>query len=170
LVGRERSLGIERCSSGAYGFITSPYHLHECDMLMIEQIIGSFPVPVYPHITPDSWTIALDNLNRLTSPIANDGEEDVAEILDEGVPTIALVKGPKRAGKSTVARAALNRLLDAYERVAWLECDLGQGEFGCGGVVGLWVIDRPILGTWNVPPSRVETYRSRTVDWDEGGC
>lgn len=65
------------------------------------------------------------------------------------MPTIALIKGPKRSGKSTVARAALNRLLDAYERVAWLECDLGQGEFGCGGVVGLWLIDRPILGTWD---------------------
>jgi polynucleotide 5'-hydroxyl-kinase GRC3/NOL9 len=102
---------------------------------------------VYPHITPDSWSIALDSLNRLTSQTANDGEEDIAEILDEGAPTIGLIKGPKRSGKSTVARAALNRLLDAYERVAWLECDLGQGEFGCGGVVGLWVIDRPILGT-----------------------
>lgn len=134
---------------------------------------------MYPHITPDSWSTALDSLDRLTSPTANDGEEDVPEILDEGVSTIALIKGPKRSGKSTVARAALNRLLDAYETVAWLECDLGQGEFGCGGVVGLWVIDRPILGTcgvrraaWDVRrgtclPRRVASYRGRTVNGDE---
>lgn len=57
-----------------------------------------------------------------------------------------LVKGPKRSGKSTMARAALNTLLSTYERVTWLECDLGQGEFGCGGVIGLWILDQPIFG------------------------
>jgi len=56
------------------------------------------------------------------------------------------VKGPKRSGKSTFARATLNNLLNRYEKVAWLECDLGQGEFSPGGVVGLWIIDSPILG------------------------
>ena len=37
-------------------------------------------------------------------------------------------------------------MLSSWERVAWLECDLGQGEFSCGGVIGLWVLDAPVLG------------------------
>jgi hypothetical protein len=65
-----------------------------------------------------------------------------------------LVKGPKRSGKSTFARATLNNLLNRYEKVAWLECDLGQGEFSPGGVVGLWTIDAPILGM-SLPPCRI---------------
>jgi len=66
---------------------------------------------------------------------------------EDQTPPIILVKGPKRSGKSTFARATLDNLLNRYEKVAWLECDLGQGEFSPGGVVGLWVIDAPILGT-----------------------
>ena len=68
-------------------------------------------------------------------------------------PLVTLVKGAKRSGKSTFARAALHRLLERYERVAWLECDLGQGEFSCGGVVGIWVLDRPVLGEPSAPPA-----------------
>ena len=65
---------------------------------------------------------------------------------EDQTPPVILVKGPKRSGKSTFARATLNNLLNRYEKVAWLECDLGQGEFSPGGVVGLWIIDAPILG------------------------
>lgn len=68
--------------------------------------------------------------------------DDVGEI---DTPVV-LVKGQKRVGKSTLARCALNSLLGSYERVAWLESDLGQGEFGCGGVVGLYVLDKPVFG------------------------
>jgi hypothetical protein len=74
-------------------------------------------------------------------PDQTEDEEDE----DQTAPII-LVKGPKRSGKSTFARATLNNLLNRYEKVAWLECDLGQGEFSPGGVVGLWMIDAPILG------------------------
>jgi len=65
---------------------------------------------------------------------------------EDQTPPVILVKGPKRSGKSTFARATLNNLLNRYDKVAWLECDLGQGEFSPGGVVGLWIIDAPILG------------------------
>jgi polynucleotide 5'-hydroxyl-kinase GRC3/NOL9 len=70
---------------------------------------------------------------------------DAAVYVDATAPVV-LVKGPKRSGKSTIARTALNGLLQLHERVAWLECDLGQGEFGCGGVIGLWVLDAPVYG------------------------
>jgi polynucleotide 5'-hydroxyl-kinase GRC3/NOL9 len=99
---------------------------------------------VYPHITAPSWHAALDALSRAAELPDTDGDWD-ATPPPERVPVV-LVKGAKRSGKSALARAALNRLLGAYEQVAWLECDLGQGEFGCNGVVGLWVLERPVLG------------------------
>ncbi|KAJ7180694.1 hypothetical protein C8R46DRAFT_590796 [Mycena filopes] len=59
---------------------------------------------------------------------------------------VYLVKGHKKSGKSTFARTLLNRLLDRYRKVAYLECDLGQSEFTPGGFVALNVIETPIFG------------------------
>ena len=42
---------------------------------------------------------------------------------------VLLVCGGKDAGKSTMARWALNSLLNSYEAVAYLDCDVGQSEF-----------------------------------------
>ena len=61
-------------------------------------------------------------------------------------PDVILVRGPKSVGKSTFARLALNALLVKHKKVAWLECDLGQAEMCPGGVIGLWVVDKPVLG------------------------
>lgn len=100
------------------------------------KVFDSFPMLTYPYATSLSWSHSLNSLRH-------------ARNVDEHAyrpPTVVLVKGPKRSGKSTLARAALNTLLERYERVAWLECDLGQGEFTCGGAVGLWVLDSPVLG------------------------
>ena len=102
-------------------------------------MVGSFPAPVYPYITPPSWDAGLSLLDRPSASL----EDEASDTLR---PLVTLVKGAKRSGKSTFGRAAMNRLLERYERVAWLECDLGQGEFSCGGVVGIWVLDRPVLG------------------------
>ncbi|OCF46001.1 hypothetical protein I317_00089 [Kwoniella heveanensis CBS 569] len=112
----------------------------------VHPVIGSFSTPVYPHITHSTWSAALAALpsSALTPspelPDLDGGDEDLQK------PFIGLVKGTKRSGKSTFARTVLNNLLEKYKRVAWLECDLGQGEFGCGGVVGLWVLDTQVIG------------------------
>lgn len=103
---------------------------------------ANFSTPVYAHVAPLSWVDALSSLAQ-AAPVDDDDEDDAPA--PERIPVV-VVKGPKRSGKSSLARASLNRLLGDFERVAWLECDLGQGEFGPGGVVGLWLIDRPILG------------------------
>ncbi|BEJ14106.1 hypothetical protein CspHIS471_0312800 [Cutaneotrichosporon sp. HIS471] len=95
--------------------------------------------PVYAHSTPPSWADALSSLEQ--SPPPDDDEDTPAERIP-----VVVVKGPKRSGKSSLARAALNRLLGDFARVAWLECDIGQGEFGPGGTVGLWLLDAPVLG------------------------
>ncbi|WVW84854.1 hypothetical protein I302_106889 [Kwoniella bestiolae CBS 10118] len=98
----------------------------------VHPVTGSFSTPIYPHVTPPTWSKAVNSL-----PSAEEAIEQ---------PFVGLVKGPKRSGKSTFARAVLNNLLKRYGRAAWLECDLGQGEFSAGGVVGLWVLDKQVLG------------------------
>lgn len=100
------------------------------------KVFDSFPMLAYPYSTSLSWSHSLNSLRH-----ARNVDEQAYQ-----PPTVVLVKGPKRSGKSTLARAALNTLLERYERVAWLECDLGQGEFTCGGAVGVWVLDSPVLG------------------------
>ncbi|WWC88547.1 uncharacterized protein L201_003458 [Kwoniella dendrophila CBS 6074] len=105
----------------------------------IHPVIGSFSTPIYPHMTPTTWSKALSTLPS-HSESQNEEYEDIQK------PFIGLVKGPKRSGKSTFARSILNNLLESYERVAWLECDLGQSEFCPGGVIGLWVLDKQVLG------------------------
>lgn len=109
----------------------------------VHPVVGSFPVPVYPYYTPPSWSRAISSLSS--------SDDDLQ------TPFVGLVKGPKRSGKSTFARALINNLLRRFQKVAWLECDLGQGEFGCGAVVGLWILDKPVLGppfTHPLLPSR----------------
>lgn len=66
--------------------------------------------------------------------------------MDEYAPFVALLKGPKRSGKSGFSRTLVNRLLASYERVAYLECDAGQSEFGPEGAVSLVIVDKPLLG------------------------
>ncbi|ORY30532.1 hypothetical protein BCR39DRAFT_528588 [Naematelia encephala] len=135
---REHHCGLEELRHGAVPGFSHIWldHSGAWGLKGVHPVIGSFPTPVYPHITSPSWQSALDSLK------SDEASEEA--INDE--PVVVLVKGPKRSGKSTLARASVNRLLEQYERVAWLECDLGQGEFGCGGVVGLWTIDQPVLG------------------------
>lgn len=109
----------------------------------VHPVLDNFQTPVYSHHTASSWHTALDSL---VSGHSAEEEDELASPPPQDRVPVVLVKGPKRSGKSSIARAALNRLLSTYERVAWLECDLGQGEFGCGGAVGLWVLDSPVLG------------------------
>lgn len=80
---------------------------------------------------------------------------------------VAMVEGPKRVGKSTLAKLLVNELLDRrvflvlrqrgsaltrscpssrYEAVAYLDTDLGQAEFTAPGFVSLTVLRRPVLG------------------------
>jgi hypothetical protein len=59
---------------------------------------------------------------------------------------IALICGSKRMGKSTFSRYMVNRLMEKHEKVAFLEADVGQPEFGVQGIISLHVLDKPLLG------------------------
>jgi len=111
-----------------------------------QQLLHAPEHAVYPHCSPDTWSMAF---NLLSSPGISDAEqqaEEGPEGSDRSSPLVAIVKGPKRSGKSTFAREAVNRLLNRYETVAYLDCDLGQSEFGPGGTVGLYVVRKPLFG------------------------
>ncbi|KAJ3496367.1 hypothetical protein NMY22_g19822 [Coprinellus aureogranulatus] len=97
-----------------------------------------------PFTLPPSWSSALDACTSPSSPSSlHDAQVDLGYVY--------LVKGPKNTGKSTFARTLMNRLLETYERVAYLECDLGQSEFTPGGMVALSVVERPVFGAFSLP-------------------
>ncbi|KAJ1972917.1 Polynucleotide 5'-hydroxyl-kinase grc3, partial [Dimargaris verticillata] len=62
------------------------------------------------------------------------------------VHPVAVVAGAKGVGKSTFARHLVNQLLNVHQRVAFLDTDLGQPEFGPPGLVSLHILDFPALG------------------------
>lgn len=73
-----------------------------------------------------------------------------SEVAQGNVAQVFLTRGPKGAGKSTFGRSVLNTLLGARAKsgvrpkdlrcrdVAYLDLDLGQGEFGVPGTVALY--------------------------------
>ncbi|KIK94403.1 hypothetical protein PAXRUDRAFT_142920 [Paxillus rubicundulus Ve08.2h10] len=95
---------------------------------------------IHPFTLLHSWETALASIA---------GTQDS----DSGTPPICLVKGPKKSGKSTLARTLVNRLLERYSRVAFLECDLGQSEFTPGGMVALSIVESYIFGPPFTHPS-----------------
>ncbi|KAL4063260.1 Pre-mRNA cleavage complex II protein Clp1-domain-containing protein [Scleroderma yunnanense] len=103
-----------------------------------------------PFILPPSWGVALAQVDP--SPNSDTGFGSVP---------LCIVKGPKKSGKSTFSRALVNRLLNRYRRVAFLECDIGQSEFTPVGMVGLNIVENYIFG----PPFTHPTlpYRAHFV-------
>ncbi|KAJ3323668.1 Polynucleotide 5'-hydroxyl-kinase nol9 [Boothiomyces sp. JEL0866] len=55
---------------------------------------------------------------------------------------IICIVGSKNSGKSTLAKYISNQ----FEKVCFLDCDVGQPEFTPNGIVSLHVLDDPILG------------------------
>ncbi|GAA5973063.1 hypothetical protein JCM11641_000394 [Rhodosporidiobolus odoratus] len=96
------------------------------------------PVPSLTSLRPLAhWEAAL--AAALPSAVTSGASRDPGRF-------VALVEGPKRVGKSTVARMAVNALLDRYEAVAYLDTDLGQPELTPPGFVSLHVLRRPLTG------------------------
>ncbi|KAF9970099.1 Polynucleotide 5'-hydroxyl-kinase grc3, partial [Actinomortierella ambigua] len=97
---------------------------------------------------PDTWQNAIQALIDSTWTDRGDAVQR---------PPVAVVCGGKKLGKSTFSRVLLNRMLNRYRRVAFLECDIGQSEFSPVGMVALHILERPALGppfTHFRPPRR----------------
>ncbi|KAI8363779.1 hypothetical protein B0O80DRAFT_434480 [Mortierella sp. GBAus27b] len=67
---------------------------------------------------------------------------------------VSVVCGGKKMGKSTFSRLILNRMMNRYRRVAFIECDVGQSEFTPVGMVALHVLESPALGAPFTHPKR----------------
>ncbi|RVW91261.1 polynucleotide 5'-hydroxyl-kinase NOL9 isoform X1 [Vitis vinifera] len=76
---------------------------------------------------PEEWSEAAETIayDSVTSP-----------------PPVALVCGAKNCGKTTFSRHLLNILLQRYQKVAYLDTDVGQTEFTPPGFLSLTVIDQ----------------------------
>ncbi|RKP39585.1 hypothetical protein BJ085DRAFT_32735 [Dimargaris cristalligena] len=61
-------------------------------------------------------------------------------------PLTVMVTGGKGVGKSTFTRTLINQMLTRYPRVAYLDTDLGQAEFGPPGSVYLHIVEHPMVG------------------------
>lgn len=103
-----------------------------------------------PFILPPSWEAGLAYVDP-----ASNSKTDIT------VTPLCVVKGPKKSGKSTFSRTLLNRLLNRYRRVAFLECDVGQSEFTPGGMVALTIIESHVFGPPFTHPSL--PYRAQYI-------
>ncbi|KAI6039252.1 hypothetical protein EDC04DRAFT_3112463 [Pisolithus marmoratus] len=113
-------------------------------------VIANSTKDIVPFTFPPSWETGLVYMD----PVPN-SETDTTVI------PVCVVKGPKKSGKSTFSRTLLNRLLNRYRRVAFLECDVGQSEFTPGGMVALSIIENHVFGPPFTHPSL--PYRAHYV-------
>lgn len=72
----------------------------------------------------------------------SEGAETIAYDSVTSPPPVALVCGAKNCGKTTFSRHLLNILLQRYQKVAYLDTDVGQTEFTPPGFLSLTVIDQ----------------------------
>ncbi|CDU22030.1 uncharacterized protein SPSC_00660 [Sporisorium scitamineum] len=97
---------------------------------------GVFPtVGLSATYIPHKWQAALHHLSASALSAAQHPQEEAV---------VALIRGNKKVGKSTLSRMALERLLSMGKviggKVAYLELDLGQSDFGPPGMVALHVL------------------------------
>lgn len=99
---------------------------------LMELESGSFtptaaPPRQAPHVPPQ-WD---DALHEIAGPSPK--------------PPIVVICGPKNSGKSTFSRLLLNSLLQRYDRVGYLDTDVGQSEFFVPGCLCLHLVDECLL-------------------------
>ncbi|CAK5283075.1 unnamed protein product [Mycena citricolor] len=95
--------------------------------------------------TDCSPKVARQSKDLLPFVISPSWEAGLASVSD--APSgIFLIKGHKKAGKSTFCRTLVNQLLGRFSKVAYLECDLGQSEFTPGGLVALNIVEKLVFG------------------------
>ncbi|KAL1810288.1 hypothetical protein ACET3Z_027278 [Daucus carota] len=74
--------------------------------------------------------------------IPEEWSEAAKTVANAASPPVTFVCGPKNSGKTIFSRHLVNVLLQSYERVAYLDTDVGQTEFTPPGFLSLTVIDK----------------------------
>ena len=71
-----------------------------------------------------------------------------------------MIAGKSNVGKSTYCRYLLNRLLTRFPHIAFLDVDVGQGEFTLEGTLALTIVSEPQLRTSSATTTKnANTYR-----------
>lgn len=96
------------------------------------QVVTNNAAGLVPFTISHEWAQAVDKV--LASPPSTAGTGPV------------LVCGAKGVGKSSMCRFLVNRMLNQYPKVAYMDCDLGQPEFTTPGQVSLHLLDSPVFG------------------------
>lgn len=96
------------------------------------QVVTTNAAGLVPFTISHEWAQAVDEV--LASPPSTAGACPV------------LVCGAKGVGKSSMCRYLVNRMLNQYPKVAYMDCDLGQPEFTTPGQVSLHLLDSPVFG------------------------
>ncbi|XP_057251206.1 polynucleotide 5'-hydroxyl-kinase NOL9 [Beta vulgaris subsp. vulgaris] len=71
----------------------------------------------------------------------SDAADDITNDSTTSLPPVVFICGAKNSGKTTFSRHLLNTFLLRYERVAYLDTDVGQPEFTPPGCLSLTIID-----------------------------
>lgn len=101
-------------------------------LLSVEHQLISRNIEVIKY--PTSWTEALNNF------ISTSKESDSIK---------SLVCGSKGVGKSSFNRLLINSYLNIkrFQKICFIDCDLGQPELTLPGVISLHIIDTPLLSS-----------------------
>lgn len=94
---------------------------------------------------------------RTEAVVPPDWDSAVSTVSSHPTPPVVVVCGPKNSGKSTFSRVLLNALLPRHGKVAYLDTDVGQPEFGPPGCLSFHVLDEAIADLMN--PSLREAER-----------
>ncbi|KAJ2552155.1 Polynucleotide 5'-hydroxyl-kinase grc3 [Coemansia sp. RSA 1933] len=102
-------------------------------------------------MTPQDWVEKLDMASN--APLQLDDE------FEPICPTYVLAGGQSQ-GKSTFSRFLLNRLLNRYGRLFYMDTDLGQSELLPPGALSVTLLSQPLLGPPFAHASHVEPYHA----------
>ncbi|KAG2586533.1 hypothetical protein PVAP13_5NG120816 [Panicum virgatum] len=81
---------------------------------------------------------------RTEAVIPPDWASAVTLVSSHSTPPVVVVCGPKNSGKSTFSRILLNALLPRHGKVAYLDTDVGQPEFGLPGCLSFHIVDEAL--------------------------
>ena len=93
-----------------------------------------------------SWQDAVDTITSSGHDKALEKDNNIGDNL-KGPTNLServVICGAKGVGKSTCMKYTVNRLLSCNDKVAVIDCDVGQSEFTISGLVSLHIFDKPI--------------------------
>ena len=99
-----------------------------------------------PFVAPDGWLPALTRLKELMATV--EVVHKAAASSADGAPAapVMVIVGGKDTGKSSAGQWMVNRLLQSYSEVGYLDADVGQSEFTPAGQVSLSFVTDPVFG------------------------